>query len=93
MPAAFRCHDGWMSDRWAARPSQPIHPTSTHQRDTLHLSYALTDGYFRGYQNDLTLSVLGKLKDTITGRHKVTVALRGLKLLIMCYCRHSNTLK
>jgi hypothetical protein len=56
---------GWMSDGWAAHPSQPIRPTSTHQRDTHCLSYPLTDGNFLGYQNDLTLPVLRKLKYTI----------------------------
>jgi hypothetical protein len=53
-------------------------PTSTHQRDTFRLSYPLTDGNFLGYQINLTLAVLGKLKDIITGHHRATVALKGL---------------
>jgi hypothetical protein len=41
-------------------------------------SYSLSDGYFLGYQNNLTLSMIRKLKHTITGHHRVTVAKRGL---------------
>jgi hypothetical protein len=55
-----------------------ICPTSTHQRDTCRLSYALTDENFQGYQNNFTPSVLRKLKHTITCYNKATVALRGL---------------
>ena len=61
---------------------QPICLTSTHQRDTIRLRYPLTDGYFMGYQNNLILPVLRLLKDTITGRHRATAALRVLTQLL-----------
>jgi hypothetical protein len=73
---------GWMDASWVdvgRIGCSIICPISTHQRDTLHLSYPLTDGSFLVYENNLTLSVLlvGKLKYTTTGRPMATVVLRG----------------
>ena len=58
--------------------------TSTHQRDTLCPSYAPTNGYFLGYQNNLTLPVQRILKHTTVGCHKSPMALRGLTKCNMC---------
>jgi hypothetical protein len=57
---------------------QPIRPTSTHQRNTHHPSYPLIDGYFLGYQNNLTLLVLRMVTHIINGHHSATVTLTGL---------------
>jgi hypothetical protein len=53
--------------------------------------FLLTDGNFLGYQNNLTLSVLGKLKHIITGGHRATVALRGLGIS-RCYATNFSLL-
>jgi hypothetical protein len=79
-----KCKDGW-DGRPVGCSSLIAHPSATHpsEKPFISVKHAVRMLFTQDIKKvDLTLSVLIMIKHTITGRHRVTVALRGLSLLL-----------
>jgi hypothetical protein len=78
-----------MSAEWAARPSQPIQPTSTNQKALFATVNLLILVLHFIQDNEVQINtVLSMLKQTINGSHMATMALRGLNLCILNIAIH-----